>query len=440
MDIFSDTIKYIPYLLRMPQPVEIDLVSTLWVLLAGILVFLMIPAIGMLEAGLIRRKNVINGLMKGLLAVMVFFPVWFAVFPLYFGDLLTEGYYLLDGGGIPGLIYAFFLGTFGAVTLALIFAGIPERVRFGGWIAFSVFFSAVQWPLIASWVWGGGLLATLGDITGLAPGLGLVDFAGGTVVHAYAGIASLAALMVIGPTIRRMYRNGGAMTSISAREEVVYKEYIEMRSVNLPLAIIGTALLYFGWFGFNGGSALSVSVQTSYAIANTAIAGALGGIIAVALQRALDGTWGPVMAISGIIGGLVMVTPLAGFVGTATAFLVGPLAGIVTYFGLKAVEKWYVIDDPVGSFPVHGFNGIVGSMLVPVLSDPSIGGLAGLIFGGPPGWIATQLIGMAIALGLVFVTTYVLFLVLTRGGFRVRPEEEIAGLDVVDHGTKLEEI
>ena len=424
----------------MAQSVEIDPISTLWVLLAGILVFLMIPAIGMLEAGLIRRKNVINGLMKGLLAIMVFFPIWFAVFPIYFGHLLVDGYYPLDGGGIPGFIYAFFLGTFGAVTLALIFAGIPERVRFGGWIAFSVFFSAVQWPLIASWVWGGGLLAALGDITGLAPGLGLVDFAGGTVVHAYAGIASLAALMIIGPTIRRMYRNGGTATSLIAREEVLYKEYIEMRSVNLPLAIIGTALLYFGWFGFNGGSALSISVQTSYAIANTAIAGALGGVVAVGLQRALDGMWGPVMAISGIIGGLVMITPLAGFVGTLAAFVVGALAGIVTYFGLKIVERWYVIDDPVGSLPVHGFNGVMGSMLVPVLSDPSVGGVAGLLFGGSPGWVVVQLMGMTIALGIVFISTYVLFQVLVRAGFRVRPEEEIAGLDVVDHGTKLEEI
>jgi len=416
--------------------VELDLTSTIWLSLGAVLVFLMIPAIGMLEAGLIRRKNIINGLMKGLLAVMIFLPIWFAVYPVFYGGVIADGFYLTGGSaGVPMYIYGFFIGVFGAVTLALIYAGIPERVRFGGWVVFSIFFSALQWPLVSSWVWGGGFLYRLGDILGIAPGYGVRDFAGGTVVHAYAGFASLAAMLAVGPTVRRGLLNGSIAVG---GEEIAYKERVEMRSVNLPLAIIGTSLLFFGWFGFNGGSTVVVSTQTQYALANTAIAGSLAGFVATAAARAHRGYWDPVVSISGVIGGLVMVTPVAGYVDLWASYLVGVLAGLITYYGMRYVERYYVIDDPVGSLPVHGFNGVAGSALVPILSSPQVGGLAGIVYGGPPGWVAVQLAGIAIALGFVFATTYLCFYILVRAGYRARYDEEVVGLDLLDHGVRLE--
>jgi Amt family ammonium transporter len=251
------------------------------------------------------------------------------------------------------------------------------------------------------------------------------------VVHAYAGIAGLAILLAIGPTLRRAPNNG------NVRPELVYVENIEAQNINLPLAIIGTTLLWFGWYGFNGGSTITVTPQTGFALANTSIAAALGGLVTLLLSRVRLGLWSPVMAISGILGGLVAITPLAGFIDLNLALVVGALAGFVTFYGIRLVEHWYMIDDPVGSLPVHGFNGIMGSALVPVLADPSICGLTGLIYGGAWGWVAVQLMGMGIALLFVFSTTYGLFRLLVKLGFRVRVEEELAGLDVVDHGIYL---
>jgi len=162
------------------------------------------------------------------------------------------------------------------------------------------------------------------------------------------------------------------------------------------------------------------------------VAGSLGGLVALLLSKAAERTWSPIMAISGIIGGLVMITPLAGFIEPALAFVAGIVAGVLTYYGIKIVERFYVIDDPVGSLPVHGFNGIVGSMLVPVLAHPEISEMHGLIYGGGFGFVAVQWLGMALALGFVVATTYVFVrFLLTK--YRTTHEEEIVGLDAIDH-------
>ncbi len=406
---------------------QIDLSATIWTTVGGILVFLMVPAIGFLEAGFVRRSNVINAMMKGMLAFLVFFPIWFAVFPYYYAGVLQDGYYPTgEGVGVPMYVYAFFLGTFGAVTLALIFAGAPERLKFGGWLAFAAFFSAVQWPLVSSWIWGNGLLYNLGQYFGL-PEYGVRDFAGGTVVHAYAGLSGAVATWLLGLSMARSaMANGAALIP-------AYKEVAEYRRSELPYAIVGTALLFFGWFGFNGGSTVSISEQTGSAIANTATAGSLAGLVSLLLARRAEGLWSPAVAIGGIIGGLVAITPLAGFVELWSALVVGVLAGFITYYGTKLVERRVPIDDPVGSLPAHGFNGIMGSALVPILSSPS-SGLAGLAYGGSPLWVAVQWLGMAMALSLVVVTTATAFWILIKLGFRASAEEELVGLDAVDHG------
>ncbi|MEM1598028.1 MAG: ammonium transporter [Pyrobaculum sp.] len=409
---------------------QIDTISTIWTALGAVLVFLMIPAIGLLEAGLVRRVNVVNAMLKGLMSALIFLPIWFAVFPIYFGGVLKDGYYPTGGDmGIPSLVYAFFLGVFGAVTLALIAAGAPERLRFGGWVLFSTFFAAVQWPLVASWIWGGGFLSTLGAYFG-APELGVRDFAGGTVVHAYAGVAGFIITMILGPSLRKKMPNDGP------DHVLAYKEALEYRRVEIPYAVIGTVLLFFGWFGFNGGSTLQLNSATQYALSNTAIAGSLGGFTTAVLSRIFDKIWSPVMIISGVLGGLVAITPLAGFMDTSPAYLVGILAGVMTYFGTKLVEKYYFIDDPVGSLPVHGFNGIMGSVLVPVFSQKEYAGVSGLVYGGPPLWLAVQILGMVTALVFVVATTYLVAWALYRMGYRVKREEELVGLDALDHGVE----
>lgn len=269
-------------------------------------------------------------------------------------------------------------------------------------------------------------LASVGSITGWAPGLGVRDFAGGTVVHAYAGLAGAMAVLVLGPALRRAAKG--------KESEIAYKKSAEARYADLRLAIIETILLFFGWFGFNGGSTLAVSAQTGYAIINTAIASALAGFTSIVISYAERRIWDPVSAIGGIIGGLVAITPLAGFIDVPFSYLVGTAAGLVTYYGTKLVERWYAIDDPVGGLPAHGFNGIMGSMPVPVLADPDVCGMKGLIYGGSVGWAFTQWLGTAVALAFVVATTYGMFKLLTKLGLRAGTEEEVVGLDAVDHG------
>ncbi len=410
---------------------QVDQTSTIWLAVGGILVFIMIPAIGMLEAGLVRRVNVINAMSKGLMAFAVFLPAWFAVFPLYYHGVLSDGFYPTgEGVGVPMYVYGFFIGAFGAVTLALIGAGAPERLKFGGWLIFSLFFSLVQWPLVSSWIWGGGFLSNLGRLLGLGD-FGVLDFAGGTVVHAYAGLAGFIITLLLGPSLRRtrLLTNGGL-------SPLIYKEHIEYKYAELQYAILGTILLYFGWFGFNGMSTVTVSEQSQYSIGNTAIAGSLAGAITALLSRIHEKTWNPVAIMAGLLGGLVMITPLAGFVDIWASYVVGVLAGLVSYYGMKFMERYYFIDDPVGSLPVHGFNGILGSALVPVLAKPGLAPFAGLIYGGSPAWLGVQLLGMAIALSFVVATTYVVTLLLVKAGFRATTEEELVGLDVVDHGVE----
>lgn len=186
----------------------------------------------------------------------------------------------------------------------------------------------------SSWVdLGGGWLSNLGSLTGWTPGLGVKGFAEGAVVHTYSGLATLSILLTIGPILRRVVPNG------ETRSEYIYMRYVQkvdFQGIDLPLAILGTVLLWFGWHGFNCCSTATLSVQTGYAVANTAIAASLGGVVATSLSKLFEGSWGPVMSISGILGGLTAITPLAGFINLYASFFVGVVAGLVTYYGYKA--------------------------------------------------------------------------------------------------------
>jgi Amt family ammonium transporter len=464
--------------------IAVNLPAAAWMLLAAFLVFIMVPSIGFLEAGLTRRKNVIHGLMKSLTAAAVMSVIFLAVgfsmafSPESFGGWLGNPMTFALGNnwntlwpvawdasgsplsGVPVPVFLLFQTMFASVTLALIGAGVPERMKFGAWLVYCVFVSLVVWPLLAHWVWSpSGILATLGTATGLLPGLGVRDFAGGVVVHIQAGVAGLAITMALGASIKRRHtiqlRNGSngkgrpASPLIdSAIEPHGAREASERYGYSLPLAVIGTALLWFGWFGFNPGSSLDLNLQSATAAVSTNVAASLGGLIALLLARWLDGKWDPIMAVSGILGGLVMITPNAGYVDALGAIVLGMMAGIVTFVAIKAMDKYlYRVDDPVGGFPVHGVNGIIGSLVVPIFANPDIAGIggltqAGLLYGGgaeAATWLLLQTIGVALATVFVFATSWGFVKVAGMAmAVRATVTEEIQGLDLADHGVTAE--
>ncbi len=399
--------------------IPLNLPATGWIRRSSFRVFIRVPSIGLLEAGLTRRKNVIHALMKSLTAVgimsVVFVLVGFSMAfnPNSLGGLIGQptdfavgnGFntlwpVALDASGAPASgtplpVYLLFQTMFAAVTLALIGAGVPERMKFGAWMAYCLFVSLIVWPLLAHWVWSpNGILGTLGTVTGLLPGLGVRDFAGGVVVHVQAGVAGLAITLALGASIKRRHtmqlRAGGGLATASDGAEASHleREGAERYGYSIPLAVIGTALLWFGWFGFNPGSSLDLNVQSALAAVSTNLAAALGGVVALLMARRLDGRWDPIVAISGILGGLVMITPNAGYVDVVGATILGVLAGVVTVLAMKAMEKYlYRVDDPVGGFPVHGVNGLIGSIVVPIFANPDVAGIggltqAGLLYGG----------------------------------------------------------
>lgn len=452
--------------------------GTAWVLLGAFLVFLMIPSIGLLEAGLTRRKNSLHGLMKSLSAAAVMIVVFMTVgFGLSFspdsigGVIGNPANYLFGGdpntawptvfgadgavAGIPTMAYVLFQMMFAAVTLALIGAGVPERMKFSAWLLYSLFFSLVLYPLVAHLVWSfNGILGNIGTQTGLLDGFGVRDFAGGVVVHAQAGFAGLAVTLALGASLKR--RAGYSEHAVAAKPrksmvipegyaEAAVSERAERYGSNLPLAIIGTALLWFGWFGFNGSSSLELNTQGVSAAVVTAVAAATAGVVGMLMSKAIDGKYDGIMAISGVLGGLVMITPNSGYVEVLPAIVLGILAGVVTFSATKLMERYlYQVDDPVGGFPVHGVNGVLGSMLVPVFANGALTGFPvnGLIYGGGSDaliWFGLQAGAIILISALVFVVSYG-FVKLCSTFMQVRAtyEEEVVGLDSVDHGAAPE--
>ncbi len=458
----------------------VNVPATIWMLLATFLVFIMVPSIGLLEAGLTRRKNVVHALMKSLSAVGIM-SVAFVLFgfslafspnslggligsPLDFGfgvglDTAWPVAFDSKGGavnGVPTSVFLLFQCMFAAVTLALVGAGVPERMKFGAWCVYSILVSVLIWPMIAHWVWSpNGFLATLGTTTGWLPGLGVKDFAGGTVVHIQAGVAGLGITMAIGASVKRRHtltlrlqaaEAGKGVKPVSSPVGVdTSKEAGEKYGYSLPLAVVGTALLWLGWFGFNPGSSLDITRQSAMAAIATNTAAALAGMVALVIARWLDGKWDPVAAISGILGGLVMITPNAGYVDPIGATALGLLAGVVTMIAIKAMDKYlYHIDDPVGGFPVHGVNGIIGTALVPLFANPAVSGIAqpGFLYGGGADaltWFGIQFIGVVIVTAVSFLSGWG-FVKVAEQFMPVRATiaEEVAGLDLSDHGVEAE--
>ncbi|MCS7145588.1 MAG: ammonium transporter [Nitrososphaerota archaeon] len=400
----------------------VDAGDTAWVLVSAALVMLMTPGLGFFYAGLSRRKNVVAVLMQCFTAVAVITVIWALWgYSLAFGPSLSGfigGLEWLGLGGvgsepnpdyaptIPHSAFMLFQAMFAIITPALIVGAFAERVRFGPFLLFLVLWSTLVYAPIAHWVWGVG---------GWLRGLGALDFAGGTVVHISSGVSALVAAIVIG---RRLG----------------YGSYA-MEPSNPTLVILGAALLWFGWFGFNAGSALGSGGLASSAFMVThlsASAAALTWTVAGWIHKGKPSSIG---AASGAVAGLVAITPASGFVGPLSAIVIGAVAGILCYIGVNVRAK-FGVDDSLDVWGVHGVGGTWGAIATGIFADASINpaGANGLLLGNPA-LLGAQLIGVAATWAYAGLMTFIIVKVVdSLLGLRVKPMEEMIGLDITQHG------
>jgi len=389
--------------------------DTAWILVSTALVMLMtLPGLAIFYGGLAKRKDVLNTIGMSLITYILISILWILYgYTLSFsgdvgGFIGNLSKFFLNGispnsvsGSIPEIVFVAYQLTFCAITVALISGSYIERMSIGAWLVFSALWMTIVYLPVAHWVWGGGFLAKKG----------VLDFAGGIVVHLTAGIAGLVGAILLGK-----------------RKEPVLKPH------NMTLVVIGTGLLWFGWFGFNGGSALAANGVAGTAVINTNTAAAVAAFSWMLVEWLTTGKPTILGVCSGAIGGLATITPAAGFVNIKGAFVIGILAGIIPYFVITVVKEKLGYDDALDVFNIHGVGGILGTILTGVFADPSINGAAGLLYGNPAQlWIQIQ--AVVISIVYVAVATAVIFgIVRIFTTLRVSEEEEYTGLDTTQHG------
>ncbi|MBN1787610.1 MAG: ammonium transporter [Sedimentisphaerales bacterium] len=395
--------------------------DTVWVLLGAFLVFFMQAGFGMVEAGFIRAKNTCNILTKNFLdfcmASLGFFIVGYA---LMFGNgnsfMGTNGFCLFGlepvASGVPLFAFWLFQAAFCGAAATIVAGGMAERMKFPAYLIYSFLISAFIYPIVGHWVWGGGWLSEMG----------FADFAGSTVVHTVGGIAALIGTYMLGP------REG--KYGIDGKANVIAGH-------NIPLASLGVFILWFGWFGFNAGSTLSVGDgQLIGRVAlNTNIAAAIGGIIAMITVWKRFGKPDLSMAMNGALAGLVAITAPCAFVEPWAAIVIGGIAGFIVVIGVEFLDKMQ-IDDPVGAVPVHGICGIWGTLCVGIFGKASLG-LAnnGFVYGGNPMQLGVQIVGIVSTVAFIVFSMGIVFKVIDLTvGLRIDRVEELRGLDIGEHG------
>jgi ammonium transporter, Amt family len=393
----------------------VDKADTAWILISTALVLLMTPALGFFYGGLVRSKNALNTMMMSVVSLGFVGVSWALLgYSLAFGPgsgwsgglsrALLSGVGLEPQGTIPHLLFMAFQGTFAIITAALISGAIVERMRFGPYLAFLTLWGLLVYAPVAHWVWGGGFLGRLGAL----------DFAGGTVVHVNAGAAALVAAFVLGP--RKDY----------ARQAILPH--------NVPFTLLGAGLLWFGWFGFNAGSALSAGGPAALAFVNTLFAPTATLVVWTLLDLVRTGRATAVGAATAIVVGLVAVTPAAGYVGPLAAILLGGIAAFPSYFALLWRARTR-LDDSLDVVAAHGLGGTVGALLTGVLAQKAWNGSAdGLLFGNPR-QLAVQAVSVLAVMAYSGLAT--LGLLKLVGAFvplRAGVRDEGMGLDVTQHG------
>jgi Amt family ammonium transporter len=389
--------------------------DTGWMLISTALVLLMTPALAFFYGGLVRPKNALNTMMTsyisfgfvGVLWAVVGYSLAFGQGSNWLGDLsrlFLRGVGLEPQGTIPHLLFMCYQGTFAIITAALISGAIVERMRFSAYILFISLWSIVVYAPVAHWVWGGGWLAKMGAL----------DFAGGTVVHVNAGIAALVAAICVGP--RRDYKKSPLLPH------------------NVPFTLLGAGLLWFGWFGFNAGSALAANNIAALAFTTTFLAPMGTLFVWTMLDIVRTGKPTAVGAATGIVVGLVAITPAAGFVGPMSAIVLGGIAAFPSYFGLLWRAKTS-LDDSLDVVAAHGLGGTVGALLTGVFAQKSLNGVADGLLYGNPAQLGIQAAAVAAALVYSGVLSYVLLKVIGAiVPLRASADDESVGLDLSQHG------
>ncbi len=395
----------------------IDLVQThanyVWTLVAAALVFFMQAGFAMVETGFTRAKNAINIMMKNLMDfAMGSIAYWAVGFGLMFGVSATgwfgtSGFFLSDftPGGDPWVLaFWMFQVVFAATAATIVSGAMAERTKFSGYLIYSVVISAVIYPIFGSWAWGG-----LFHGGGWLEKLGFIDFAGSTVVHSIGGWASLAGAIVLGPRIGK-YTKDGQVKPILGH--------------NIPLAALGVFILWLGWFGFNPGSTTTADTSIAMIFVNTNLAAAAGCCVAMLVSWMKFGKPEVGMSLNGALAGLVAITAGCANVTPLSSIIIGAIAGVLVFFSVLFFDK-IKVDDPVGAISVHGVNGAWGTLAAGIFN---IGGTTATIVG-------VQLLGIATAFVWAFGCAFILFKTIDAVmGLRVSPEEEIGGLDDVEHG------
>ena len=389
--------------------------DTAWMLVSTALVLLMTPALAFFYGGLVRSKNALNTMMMsfisfgfvGVLWAVIGYSLAFAPGNDWIGDtsrLFLRGVGLEAQGSIPHYLFMAYQGTFAIITAALISGAIVERMRFPAYVVFITLWALLVYSPVAHWVWGGGWLAKMGAL----------DFAGGTVVHVNAGVAALVAAICVGK--RRDYQTKALLPH------------------NVPFTLLGAGLLWFGWFGFNAGSALAASPIAALAFVTTFLAPMGTLLVWTILDLVRTGKPTAVGAATAIVVGLVAITPAAGFVGPMSALALGGIAAVPSYFGLLWRAKTS-LDDSLDVVAAHGVGGTVGALLTGVFAQKSLNGIAdGLLFGNPA-QLGIQATAVAAAIVYSGVVSFVLLKVIgTVLPLRAGAEDEMVGMDLSQHG------
>jgi ammonium transporter, Amt family len=395
---------------------KINAADTAWMLSSTALVLLMTPALAFFYGGLVRNKNSLNTMMMSFVALGVVGVTWaVAAYSLAFSDggpflgsltnLGLNGVGVEAKGTIPHVLFMAYQATFAIITAALISGAVVERMRFGPYVAFIALWTLLVYAPVAHWVWGGGWLMSRGAL----------DFAGGTVVHINAGVSALVAALVLGS--RKDYGRTAALPH------------------NVPFVLLGAGLLWFGWFGFNGGSALAANELAGLAFTNTFLAPAATLVVWTLLDYFRTGKATAVGAATGIVVGLVAITPAAGFISPASALVLGGVAALPSYFVISLRSRTR-IDDSLDVFAGHGVGGLTGALLTGVLAQRvwNSAGNDGLLFGNPH-QLAIQALACLSAAVYAGIMTFVILKVLGLVmALRTVPRIEGVGMDVSQHG------
>jgi Amt family ammonium transporter len=402
------------------EAAALDTGDTAWMLTSTVIVLMMtIPGLALFYGGMVRRKNVLATVMQSFAATCLLTIVWMvAGYSIAFTDggalqAWTGGLSQLFlvglekesmSGTIPETVFMTFQATFAVITAALICGAVADRMKFSSLLVFLAAWSLVVYAPITHWVWGGGFLADAG----------VLDFAGGTVVHINSGVAALVAALVLGPRVG--YPNE------------------PMAPHNLVLSVIGASLLWVGWFGFNAGSALAADTAAGMAMAVTLIAAAAGGLAWMFAEWIVHQKPSVLGSITGYLAGLVAITPASGFVAPVGALIIGLVAGLGSWWAVTSLKRMLGYDDSLDVFGIHGVAGLIGAILTGVFAVEAIGGTPGLLEGNA-GQVLVQVWGVVATIAWCAIASFVLLRIIdVIMGLRVTKETEVDGLDLNLHG------